>query len=154
MAEVLAEPATYDPASRAEILLTDPASIGLALRRARRHARLSQRALAARAAVAATTVARIETGQADPTVRTLTKLLAAAGLALTVTGLEPTTFAFGIVDDKRDVGGRRPPPHRLSEAGRGYWDTSAATPIQQAISAHLGDLRFLAGVAALRASRR
>ena len=154
MAAVLAEPAQYDAASRAELVLDGPAALGLALRRARRHAGLSQRALARRAGLASTTVARIETGAADPTVRTLIRLLAAAGLELVVTGLDPTTFAFGIVEDKRDAAGRHPPVHRLSEAGTGYWDTSPTAAARRAIEAHLADLRFLTGVAGLRARRR
>jgi transcriptional regulator with XRE-family HTH domain len=154
MAALLAEPARYDPASASEVDITDADSLALALRRARRHARLSQRALAARAGVSASAVARIETGTADPGIRTVVRLLTAAGVHLRVTGLEPTTFVFGIIERKRDAAGRHPPAHRLSEAGSGWWDTSPAAAIRHAISANLEDIRLLAGVAALRGRRR
>jgi transcriptional regulator with XRE-family HTH domain len=154
MAAVLAEPAQYDAASRAEIVLDGPQSLGLALRRARRQAGLCQRGLARRGGVASTTVARIETGAADPTVGTLVRLLAAADLELAVTGLEPSTFVFGIVENQRDARGRRPPVHRLSEAGTGYWDRSVGAAVRRAIDVHLADLRLLNAVAGLRAQRR
>ena len=152
--DFLAEPAGYDPASAAEVVVSDYESLALALRRARRHAKVSQRVLAARAGVAASTVARLELGTTDCGVRTLIRLLNGAGVHLAVTGLQPTTFPFGIVEDKRDARGRRPPPHRLSEAGLGYWDPSKAAAIRQAVSAHASDYSLLLGVAALRASRR
>ncbi|MDQ6618027.1 MAG: helix-turn-helix domain-containing protein [Actinomycetota bacterium] len=50
---------------------------GRELRAARRRARLSQRALAARTGVAQPTIARIERGQDDPRVGTLDRLLRA-----------------------------------------------------------------------------
>ena len=49
------------------------------VRRARRGAGLSQRALALRARVPQSTVARIESGSLDPRVSTLTRILRAAG---------------------------------------------------------------------------
>lgn len=56
--------------------MTEPAEL---LKAARARAGLSGRALAERAGVAYSTVARIELGQVDPTTGMLTKLLAAAG---------------------------------------------------------------------------
>lgn len=55
------------------------------LRRARSDARLSIRALAQRADVSASTVARIEAGHVDPTFGMLTQLLDAAGYDLRIT---------------------------------------------------------------------
>ena len=55
------------------------------LRRARRSAGLSQRALADRAGVPQPAVARIEAGAVSPRVNTLEALLAAAGCALEIT---------------------------------------------------------------------
>jgi predicted transcriptional regulator len=52
------------------------------LRRARRRARLSQRALAAAAAVPQSTIARIELGTLSPRVGTLDRILRAAGQTL------------------------------------------------------------------------
>ena len=60
-------------------MLTPVASTGDLLREARTHAELSVRALADRAEVAGTTVTRIESGQVDPGVETLTRLLRACG---------------------------------------------------------------------------
>jgi transcriptional regulator with XRE-family HTH domain len=128
--------------------------LALAMRRIRRHAGLSQRALAAKAGVSAATVARIETGSVDPTLATLLRLLAAAGVTLTVTGLEPTTFAFGIVEGHRDAAGRRPPPHRLSNAGFGGWDTSLGSALRRARIAHESDLAVLSSAALARRLRR
>ena len=55
---------------------------GLALRRARRRAGLTQRALATATGVAQPTIARIERGSEDPRVATLTRLLSACGQRL------------------------------------------------------------------------
>jgi predicted nucleotidyltransferase/DNA-binding XRE family transcriptional regulator len=52
---------------------------GTMLRRARKQRGLTQRALAERTGVAQTTIARIESGRHQPTLRTLTTLLAGAG---------------------------------------------------------------------------
>lgn len=54
---------------------------GLLLRAARKNAGLSQRELARRAGTAQSVVARIERGRTSPTISTLSKLLAAAGVA-------------------------------------------------------------------------
>jgi transcriptional regulator with XRE-family HTH domain len=151
---VFAEPATYDPASRAQLFVTDAESLALASRRMRRNAGLSQRALAAKAGVAKTTIDRIETGALDPTIGTLLKLAAATGAGLAITGLAPTTFIFGIVEEQRDRADRHAPPHRLNKAGFGWWDTSAEPHVRKALTAHKGDLWALVSVAAARAARR
>ena len=150
---VLVEPASYDAASRAELFITDTESLALACRRMRRHAGLSQRALAAKSGVAKTTIERIETGMTDPTIGTLLRLASASGARLTLAGLDPTTFYFGVVEDQRDRAGRHAPPHRLSQAGFGWWDTSAEQHVRRALTKHEGDLWALASVAAARAQR-
>ncbi|MFI5735592.1 helix-turn-helix domain-containing protein [Kribbella sp. NPDC051587] len=60
------------------------------LRRAREEAGLSRSALAIRAGVPTSTVSRIEAGSTDPTITMLGRLIAAAGLTLTV-ALQDTT---------------------------------------------------------------
>ncbi len=60
------------------------------LRQARRRAGLSQRELARRAGTAQSVVARIEHGQASPSIATLERLLRKAGFTLRVE-LEPRT---------------------------------------------------------------
>lgn len=55
------------------------------LRRARREAGLSQRALAARASVRQSTIGRIETGAVAPRYETMTRLLRACGFDLEIT---------------------------------------------------------------------
>ena len=151
---VLAEPANYDAASRPELSITDAESLALAFRRMRRHAGLSQRALAAKSGVAKTTIDRIETGKVDPTVATLLKLTRAAGARLSVSDLDPTTFIFGIVENQRDRAGRHAPPHRLSKAGFGWWDTTAAPHVRRALACHEGDIAALVAVAAARSRLR
>ena len=59
-------------------------TISRAVETARARAGLTQRALAARARTAQSLVARIERGQANPTVDTLARLLSAAGFDLKV----------------------------------------------------------------------
>ena len=61
---------------------------GALLTSARVRAGLSQREMAAQAGVAQSTVARIESGHADPTFSTLERLLSAAGLEMRIR-LEP-----------------------------------------------------------------
>jgi transcriptional regulator with XRE-family HTH domain len=56
---------------------------------ARRHARLSQRALAAATGVSPSTIARIEKGRMEPTVSLLTRLVEACGLELRMSVAEP-----------------------------------------------------------------
>ena len=154
MESVLAEPANYDAASRSELFITDAESLALACRRMRRHAGLSQRALAARSGVAKTTIDRIEVGAVDPTIGTLLKLARATGSKLAFSGLEPTTFIFGIVENQRDRAGRHAPPHRLNKAGFGWWDISAAPHVRRALTAHEGDIWAMTSVAAARARIR
>ena len=149
-AVVFAEPATYDAASRAGLFITDAESLALAMRRLRRHAGLSQRGLAAKSGVAKTTIDRIETNDLDPTIGTFLKLTAAAGAWLGLGGLDPTTFIFGIVDEQRDRASRHAPPHRLSKAGFGWWDTSAAPHIRRPLTKHDGDMWALISVARAR----
>ena len=55
---------------------------GSLLREARTRAGLTQRELAKRAGTAQSVVARIERGQSDPSWKTLTRLIAAAGFSL------------------------------------------------------------------------
>jgi len=57
-----------------------PLHPGDLVRSARRHAGLSQRAMAARAGTSQSVVARVETGVTDPTFETARRLLAAAGV--------------------------------------------------------------------------
>jgi transcriptional regulator with XRE-family HTH domain len=120
----------------------------------RRQAGLSQRALAAKAGVSKTTIERTETGAADPTIATILKLVSAAGAQLQVTDLEATTFIFGIVEDQRDRAGRHAPPHRLSEAGYGWWDTAAEPHVRKALASHAADLSAFAAVARARREPR
>jgi len=56
--------------------------VGESLRRARRRAGISQRALSARTGIAQPTIARIETGRDNPRVGTLERLLLACGESL------------------------------------------------------------------------
>jgi predicted transcriptional regulator len=56
------------------------------LRKARRRAGLTQRALAARTGIAQPTIARIERGTDDPRVSTVARLLAACGESLEAVG--------------------------------------------------------------------
>lgn len=64
---------------------------------ARIRAGLSQRELAARASVAQSTIARIESGHADPAFSTLERLLAAAGLEMRI-HLEPADDHDAVLD--------------------------------------------------------
>jgi transcriptional regulator with XRE-family HTH domain len=95
----------------------EPVDLGVTLRSLRRQADLSQRQLARRAGVPASTVARIESGSAqDPKFRTIERLVAAAGGALTAApaqcgaldgGPEPAHPYEAI----RDEAGRQYPAH-------------------------------------------
>lgn len=79
----------------------DPA---VAIRDARRHAGLSQAALAERAGTSQTAVSAYESGRKQPSVATLGRLLAAAGRRLTVA---PAPTAA-----------REPTPAQLARSGR------------------------------------
>lgn len=150
----IAEPAKYDDASGSQVVLTGLESLALASRRMRRQAGLSQRGMAAKAEVSKTTIAKIETATVDPTVGTVVRLAAASGAQLVVAGLEPTTFVFGLIEQKRDRADRHAPPHRLSSAGLGYWDTSLERALARATRSHQADLTLLMAVAAARAAAR
>lgn len=58
--------------------------IGIALRRAREHAGLSQQELARRAGTSQATISAYENGAKEPSLRTLDRVLAAAGARLAV----------------------------------------------------------------------
>ncbi|HEU0129726.1 MAG TPA: helix-turn-helix domain-containing protein [Mycobacteriales bacterium] len=69
------------------------------LRHARKRVRLSQRALAAKAGVAQSYVARVESGRVDPTVSSLSRLLRACETTLEAMpgsgeGVDPTLFGL------------------------------------------------------------
>lgn len=148
----IAEPGDYDPASASSLPITDAESLALACRRMRRHAKASQRAFAAKAGVSKTTIGRIETGDIDPSIGLVMRLAKAADLTLTLSGLEPTSFIFGIVETKRDGAGRHAPPHRLSKTGAGWWDTSSKHAVERALVTHQADISMLISVAAARAA--
>ncbi|QSB14453.1 GNAT family N-acetyltransferase [Natronosporangium hydrolyticum] len=102
----------------------EPLDLGQTLRWLRRCADLSQRELAARAGVPASTIARIESGAAsDPRFRTVERLVSAAGAALAVT-TEPQplpTHPYEAVPDRR---GRHFPAHleaRPVLTARDWW---------------------------------
>ena len=84
------------------------------VRRARRHAGLTQRQVARRARTAQSVVARIERGQTSPSWDTLTRLLAAAGFDLR-TDLELRAAAgLHVLDDVARIL-RLSPAERLDE---------------------------------------
>jgi transcriptional regulator with XRE-family HTH domain len=151
---VLAEPERIDPLSGPTIEIATAQDLAIACRRMRRQAGCSQRAFAARADVSKTTIERIETCEVDPAVGLVARLASTAGVQLAVTGLDPTSFLFSIVDDQRDGAGRHAPPHRLSPAGTGWWDPSLRRPIREAVFAHRADMVLLMSTAAARSKRR
>lgn len=82
------------------------------VRRARRRADLSQRALARRAGVSPTTVARVESGSLEPSLKVLRCLLEATGLQLAVMDLDGRlVLPLEVWAEARDGQGRRFPPH-------------------------------------------
>jgi transcriptional regulator with XRE-family HTH domain len=107
--------------------------LGALLRALRRKADLSQRELAARAGVPASTVARIESGQAaDPKFRTIERLVRAAGGGLAV-GDPPAGEPDEAEPDEaepdenvRDAVGRRYPAHLDTREVRTAKDWSGA----------------------------
>jgi len=150
MLEAMAEVTRFDPESRAELPIMTADELSVACRRARRHAGLSQRAWAAKAGVAASTVDRIESCAVDASIGTVTRLFGAVGLTVTLTGLEPTTFPFGVVEDLRDRGERRAPPHRVRDSGFGWWDPTYTRAFQRAQVGHQATLGFLIATARAR----
>ena len=85
-----------------------------ALRYARRHAGLTQRALAARAGVPQPAIARIEAGAVSPRMVTLSHLIAATGSTLELAprlgeGVDRSMFAATLA---------RTPEERIEAAGR------------------------------------
>jgi transcriptional regulator with XRE-family HTH domain len=85
--------------------------------------RLSQRALAGRTGVAASSIAAVETGERDAPVSTYARLLTACGWALVVTDDEGAEVRGVTEDQRRDAAGRRYPAHveLRSTARRGSW---------------------------------
>jgi transcriptional regulator with XRE-family HTH domain len=82
------------------------------VRRTRRIADLSQRQLARRVGVAASTVGRIESGTIEPTLGLFQRILATAGLSLVVIdGTGHLVLPMRDVDDVCDGAGRRYPSH-------------------------------------------
>lgn len=152
--EILSEPERLDPLSGPTVLIATAQDLAIACRRMRRQAGCSQRAFAARADVSKTTIERIETCEVDPAIGLVARLAACAGVDLALTGLDPTSFLFSIVDDQRDRAGRHAPPHRLSNAGTGWWDPSLRRPVREAVFAHRADMTLLMSTAAARSRRR
>lgn len=86
--------------------------LGATLRALRRRADLSQRELAERAGVPASTVSRVESGTAgDPRFRTVERLVAAAGGAVTAGPAAATPAPPDPHEDLVDNAGRRYPAH-------------------------------------------
>lgn len=99
---------------------------GSLLREARRRAGLSQRELAKRAGTAQSVVARIELGQTNPTLETLTRLLAAAGFDLATHLLpRPVTGSHMLEDVARILS--LSPEDRLAELANFSRFSAAAT---------------------------
>jgi len=89
---------------------------GALLRTARDRAGLTQRELARRGGTSQSVVARIESGQTDPSTRTLARLLAAAGFELRSTlELAPVAGSHMLEDVARILA--MTPEERLTEVG-------------------------------------
>jgi transcriptional regulator with XRE-family HTH domain/N-acetylglutamate synthase-like GNAT family acetyltransferase len=83
-----------------------------ALRALRRRADVSQRQLAASSGVPAATIGRLEAGAAtDPKLRTVERLVRAAGARLAIVDVDGTEPASLSIDAYRDAGDRRYPAH-------------------------------------------
>jgi transcriptional regulator with XRE-family HTH domain len=83
--------------------MTAVREVGEALAAARKESGMSQRDLARRAGTAQSLVARIERGQANPTIDTLERLFAAVGRRVHLVS-QPVPAADAVVDAyKRDV---------------------------------------------------
>ena len=94
------------------------------IRRARERAGLSQAALAARAGTSQATISAYEAGRKQPSVRTLSRMLAAMGAELSVAPAPP----------------RRVPAQRLAQNGRRLVDVLALADALP--SRHEPELRF------------
>ena len=108
-------------------------SAAVVLREARNRAGLSVRGLAASAGVAASTVARIESGRLDPTTGMLAGLLGAAGCRLELTTVPLRTALLGELAGAWAVdasGQDRPDWTRL----RGFLDDLAEHPEQRGVA--------------------
>jgi transcriptional regulator with XRE-family HTH domain len=100
--------------------------VGRSLRDARRRAGLTQAELAHRAGTSQATVSAYESGRKQPSVETLGRLLAAAGLRLTVEPAPPPVV--------------QPSPAQLARAGRALVDVLA---LAEALpTRHERELRF------------
>ena len=93
--------------------------IGLTVRDVRRHLGLDQRALARRAGVSQSTVARLEAG-GDARLSVVAACLAVGGLELVVVARDglPWRRYPDASDRARDTGGRRLPAHLVARQGR------------------------------------
>jgi transcriptional regulator with XRE-family HTH domain len=113
-------------------MLTNMTQAATMVRGARTSAGLSMRALAARADVAASSIARIESGKVDPTVGMLARLLRAAGRELELaTHRGPGPELADLADAwLRGPSGDRPDWTRL----RAFLDQLARHPEQQGLA--------------------
>lgn len=83
--------------------MKDIAAFGRQLQEARQHAHLTQRDLAERVGTSQSAIAKLEQGDANPTIDTLARCAAAAGFAVHLT-LVPLLVADPVVERyKRDV---------------------------------------------------
>ncbi len=83
--------------------MKDIAAFGRRLQEARQHAHLTQRDLAERVGTSQSAIAKLEQGDANPTIDTLARCAAAAGFAVQLT-LVPLPVADPIIERyKRDV---------------------------------------------------
>lgn len=104
-----------------------PMPLGPALRALRHAADLSQRELAAKAAVPLATLARIESGEGhNPQLRTLERLVRSAGGFLAVLDADGAPVRPPADDDLRDQGGRHFPAHLIVRQVRSPKDWSGA----------------------------
>ena len=89
-----------------------PFDAGPWVRRARRLTGLSQRAYARKAELSESALARIETGEVDPKLGVLVRLLSVAGFTLVAVTEDGEVLVPFDVDGVRDLGGRRYPAHK------------------------------------------
>lgn len=98
------------------------------LREVRRRASLSQRDLASLAGTSQSVVARIESGETSPTVRTLTHLLKAAGMDLRIELVSAPVPDSHMLDDVVRIRALTP-EERLDEVARLARFAAAATRV-------------------------